>query len=171
MDAQALRACQQPLKERYRDDPDTALVPARAEAQLADEEIACTLQTWSGDLVAGLHPAAGGDGSRACSADMLLQGLAACAGVTLKSVATAMGIDLRPSRVIVEGHWDARGTLALDPEVPVGLRDVHLRFELDSDADDAKLRKLIELTERYCVIHQTLVSPPHQSVEFVRSIG
>jgi uncharacterized OsmC-like protein len=171
MDAQALRARQQPLKERYRNKPETARVPARAEAQLADGGIACTIETWAGDLVAGLHPAAGGDGSHACSADMLFQALAACAGVTLKSVATAMGIDLRQSRVIVEGHWDARGTLALDPEVPVGLRDVHLRFELDSDADDAKLGKLIELTERYCVIHQTLASPPRQSVEFVRSVG
>ncbi|AUB78630.1 OsmC family protein [Spiribacter roseus] len=169
MDAQELRAYQQPLKEHYKDEPESARVPVSVEAQLANEDIACKLQTWSGEVVAGLHAAAGGDGSRACSADMLLQALAACAGVTLKSVATAMGIELRESRVIAEGHWDARGTLALDPEVPVGLRDVHLRFELESDADDAKLGKLIELTERYCVIYQTLASPPHQSARFVRS--
>lgn len=167
MDAQELRARQQPLKKHYQDEPDAALVSARAEARLNDQSIACTLPTWSGAVVAGLHPAAGGDGTQACSADMLLEALAACAGVTLKSVATAMGIELREGRVVAEGQWDARGTLALDREVPVGLRDVHLRFELNSDADDARLARLIELTERYCVIYQTLVSPPAQSVEFI----
>ena len=167
MDAQELRVRQQPLKKRYQEEPDAALVSARAEARLDDQAIACTLPTWAGAVVAGLHPAAGGDGAHACSADMLLEALAACAGVTLKSVATAMGIGLREGRVIAEGHWDARGTLALDREVPVGLCDVHLRFELDSDADDAKLARLIELTERYCVIYQTLVRSPAQSVELV----
>lgn len=168
MDAQELRARQQPLKDRYQEEPDAALIPARAEARLSDDAIACTLPTWSGAVVAGLHPAAGGDGTEACSADMLLEALAACAGVTLKSVATAMGIELREGRIIAEGHWDARGTLALDRGVPVGLRDVHLRFELDSDAEDGKLARLTELTERYCVIYQTLINPPAQSVEFVR---
>lgn len=168
MDAQELRARQQPLKKHYQDEPDSALVAARAEARLSDGAIACTLPTWSGAVVAGLHPAAGGDGTQACSADMLLEALAACAGVTLKSVATAMGIELRAGRIIAEGHWDARGTLALDRDVPVGLRDVRLRFELESDADDARLARLVELSERYCVIYQTLVNPPARSVEFVR---
>ena len=168
MDAQELRERQKPLKDRYQNEPDSAVIPARAEARLDEKTIACKLSTWSGSVVAGLHPAAGGDGTQACSADMLLEALAACAGVTLKSVATAMGIDLREGRVIAEGHWDARGTLALDRNVPVGLRDLHLRFELDSDADDSNLTRLIELTERYCVIYQTLVTPPAQSVEFVR---
>lgn len=168
MDAKQLRDKQQPLKQRYREKPEVARIPARAEARLAKEDVACTVAGWAGEVRAGLHPAAGGDGSQACSADMLLEALAACAGVTLNSVATAMGVTLRDGWVVAEGEWDARGTLALAKEVPVGLRAIRLSFEIDSDADDATLGRLVELTERFCVIYQTLVSPPEPSAEFRR---
>lgn len=118
MDAEKLRAKQQPLKEQYRQDPEAALVPARAEARLNQDDIACTVPGAAGSVVAGLHPAAGGDGSTACSADMLLEALAACAGVTLNSVATAMGVTWRDARVVAEGEWDARGTMAIDKQAP-----------------------------------------------------
>ncbi len=156
MDASQLRERQQPLKQRYRDDPEAARVPARAAAHIDQGDVACRVPAWAGEVTAGLHPAAGGDGSQACSADMLLEALVACAGVTLKSVATAMGVALRDARVEAEGEWDARGTLALDKTVPVGLRWIALRFRFDTDADDATLTRLVSLTERYCVIYQTL---------------
>ncbi len=156
MDANELRALQAPIKQRYKDDPSQALIPARAEGHVSGEAIACVV----GQTVAGLHAAAGGDGTQACSADMLLEALVACAGVTLKSVATVMGVEMRTARVIAEGAWDARGTLGVSREVPVGMIDVSLRFEIDSDADAATLDKLVELTERYCVIYQTLKRPP-----------
>jgi uncharacterized OsmC-like protein len=119
---------------------------------------------WAGPVTAGLHPAAGGDGSEACSADLLLEAVAACAGVTQRSVATAMGVTLRNASVIVEGHWDVRGTLGVDRAVPVGLSDVTLTFAFDSDADEASADKLVELAERYCVIAQTLTKPPELTV-------
>jgi uncharacterized OsmC-like protein len=165
MNADELRALQAPLKQRYRDTPDAARVPARAEARLDAAEIACTVPSSHGQTRAGLHPATGGSGELACSADMLLEAVVACAGVTLRAVATAMGVTLRSGRVIAEGHWDARGTLGIDRSAPVGLTDITLRFEVDSDADPAKLERMIQTTERYCVILQTLKNPPRVTVE------
>ena len=160
MDAEQLRAAQAPLKQRYREAPDAARVAARAEAVLDPADVACGVPGWHGEVRAGLHPATGGDGSLACSADMLLQALVACAGVTLRAVATAMGVTIRGGRVIAEAHWDARGTLGVDRAAPVGLTDIALSFEIDSDADAAKLARMIATTERYCVILQTLRAPP-----------
>ena len=164
MNAEQLRAVQTPLKQRYRDTPDAARVPARAEAQLDGNLIACTVSSWHGETRAGLHRATGGTGELACSADMLLEALVACAGVTLRAVATASGVTIRSGRVIAEGTWDARGTLGIDRSVPVGLTDIGLRFEIDSDADQAKLERMIQTTERYCVILQTLRTPPRITV-------
>jgi uncharacterized OsmC-like protein len=164
MDANELRALQAPLKKQYREQPETARTPARAEAVLDLDGIACRVRSWGGETTAGLHPATGGDGNLACSADMLLEALAACAGVTMSAVATAMGVKLRGGRVIAEGHWDARGTLGVDREVPVGLTDIALTFELDTDADTATVQRLVEMSERYCVIYQTLRAPPRLSV-------
>lgn len=164
MDAAELRSLQAPLKQRYRETPDTARVVARAEAVLDPDAVACTVPAWHHTIVAGLHPATGGDGSQACSADMLLEALVACAGVTLRAVSTAMGITLRSGKVIAEGVWDARGTLGIDRAVPVGLTEITLRFEVDADIDEAKRTRLIETAERYCVIYQTLKNPPQLSV-------
>jgi uncharacterized OsmC-like protein len=164
MNAEQLRAMQAPIRQRYRDTPDAARVPARAEARLDADEIACTVPSWHGETKAGLHPATGGSGELACSADMLLEAVAACAGVTLRAVATASGVTIRNARVIAEGTWDARGTLGVDRSVPVGLTDIALRFEIDSDADPAKLERMIQTTERYCVILQTLRTPPRITV-------
>jgi uncharacterized OsmC-like protein len=160
MNADELRAVQAPIKQRYRDDPASARIPARAEAVLSSDDIACTVVGREGKLVAGLHPAAGGSGALACSADMLLEAVVACAGVTLRAVATAMGVTIRSGRVIAEGVWDARGTLGVDRAAPVGLTEITLAFEIDSDADAAKLDRMIQTTERYCVILQTLRTPP-----------
>jgi uncharacterized OsmC-like protein len=164
MDANALRARQAPIKQRYREAPETARIPARAECRLEMQDIACVVRSWHGETVAGLHAAAGGSGELACSADMLLEALVACAGVTLRAVATAMGIELRGGRVVAEGNWDARGTLGVDKTAPIGLSDVTVRFELDTDAEPGKLARLIETTERFCVIFQTLRTPPRLSV-------
>lgn len=164
MNAEQLRATQAPLKQRYRDDPAAARIPARAEAVLSRDDIACTIVGRTGPVVAGLHPAAGGSGALACSADMLLEAVVACAGVTLRAVATAMGVELRSGRVIAEGVWDARGTLGIDRSVPVGLSEISLRFEVDCDAEPAKLERMIQTTERYCVILQTLRTPPAVTV-------
>ncbi|MGC1412594.1 MAG: OsmC family protein [Acetobacteraceae bacterium] len=164
MNADQLRAMQAPVKQRYRDTPDAARVPARAEARLDSDEVACTVPSRHGDIQAGLHPATGGSGELACSADMLLEAVVACAGVTLRAVATASGVTIRSGRVIAEGTWDARGTLGIDRGVPVGLTDIALRFEIDSDADPAKLERMIQTTERYCVILQTLRNPPKITV-------
>jgi uncharacterized OsmC-like protein len=166
MDASQLRALQAPLKERYKESPEKAVTPARAEAVIEVDDIACQISTYAGTTVAGLHSATGGDGSKACSADMLMEALAACAGVTLKAVATAMRIPLRHAKVIANGTWDARGTLAVDHDAPVGLTEVKLKFEIDSTAERKKLEKMIELTERYCVIYQTLAKPPTLKSEF-----
>jgi uncharacterized OsmC-like protein len=164
MDANELRAQQAPLKKQYREQPETARVPARAEATLELDRVACRVRSWGGEINAGLHSATGGDGELACSADMLLEALAACAGVTITAVATAMGVKLRGGRVVAEGHWDARGTLGVDRDVPVGLFDIALRFELDTDADAATVQRLVEMSERFCVIYQTLRTPPRLSV-------
>jgi uncharacterized OsmC-like protein len=164
MDAEQLRTLQAPLKQRYRDTPDAARVPAHAEARLEPDTIAAIVPSWRGETQAGLHPATGGSGDLACSADMLLEAVVACAGVTLRAVATAMGVAVRSGRVIAEGTWDARGTLGIDRSVPVGLSDISLRFEIDSDADPAKLERMIQTTERYCVILQTLRTPPRITV-------
>ena len=164
MDATGLRALQAPLKKQYREQPESARTPARAEARLDAAGIACAVPGWHGETIAGLHPATGGDGSQACSADMLLEALVACAGVTMRAVATAMGVALRGGRVVAEGHWDARGTLGIDKAVPVGLTDIALRFELDTDADAATKQKLVDMAERFCVIYQTLRNLPQLSV-------
>ncbi|WP_029137657.1 OsmC family protein [Nakamurella lactea] len=164
MEAAELRALQKPVKDAYRDDPAKATVRKTVEGRFTADGITCTVDTWAGPTRAGLHPATGGDGSDACSADMLLQALAACAGVTLRSVATAMGIELRDAVISASGTWDARGTLGVDRSVPVGFTAIELSFELDTDAEPAKVDKLLELTERYCVIAQTLQAPPTVTV-------
>jgi uncharacterized OsmC-like protein len=164
LDAAGLRALQKPLKDGYRTDPASALTPSRAVARLDGEGITAVVEGWAGDVTAGLHPATGGDGGPACSADLLLQAVAACAGVTLRSVATIMGVELRHAEVVVEGHWDARGTLGVDREAPVGLTDVSITFRFDTDADQVTADRLVELAERYCVVAQTLRTPPPVTV-------
>jgi uncharacterized OsmC-like protein len=166
MDAGQPRTLQAPIKERYKESPEKAVIPARAEAVIEEDDISCQISTYAGTTLAGLHPATGGEGSKACSADMLMEALAACASVTLKAVATAMRIPLKHARVVANGTWDARGTLAVDRGTPVGLTEVKLRFEIDSTAERIKLEKMIELTERYCVIYQTLAKPPTLESEF-----
>jgi len=164
IDAQTLRDLQGPLKARYRDDPSAAKVTLSARGSLG-EGIACRVDTAKALVDAGLHPAAGGDGTWACSGNMLLEALAACAGVTLKAVATALGIPLAGGAVTAEGDLDFRGTLGVDKAAPVGFTDIRLRFDLDTDAAPDQLQTLLRLTERYCVIYQTLRSPPGLSVE------
>ncbi|MEI6362277.1 MAG: OsmC family protein [Actinomycetes bacterium] len=168
MEAQQLREIQRPLKQTYKDDPSSARIPARAEGRLEISDVACHVTTWHAETLAGLHPAAGGSGEAACSADMLLEALVACAGVTLSAVATSMSVALRGAKVIAEGHWDARGTLGVDRDAPVGMTDVALRFEVDTEADDATIERLVSLTERYCVIAQTLAHPPTMTFDYVR---
>ncbi len=165
MNADELRAIQAPIKQRYRDEPEAARIPARAEGSLDPNDIAIVVDAWHGKVTAGLHKAGGGSGELACSADMLLEALVACAGVALRAVATAMGVTIRGGRVIAEGVWDARGTLGVDRAAPVGLTGITLRFELDCDADRSKLERMIQTAERYCVILQTLKSPPNIKLE------
>ncbi len=155
MDRDALRTLQAPLKERYREDPGAALVTLRASGALDAQEVACSVQTGRALVEAGLHPATGGDGTLACSGDMLLQALVACAGVTLRSVATALELEVRGT-VSAEGDLDFRGTLGVDREAPVGFRAIRLRFDLDTAASEEQLATLTRLTERYCVVYQTL---------------
>jgi uncharacterized OsmC-like protein len=164
MDAATLRETQAPLKRQYRDDPDTARTPIGGAADFRDDGITCTVDGWAGQVRAGLHPATGGEGADACSGDMLLEALLGCAGVTLRSVATAMGIEIRAANLRVDGIFDARGTLGVDREVPVGVQDVVVAAELATDADDATLAKLAELTERYCVVAQSLRVAPRFAV-------
>jgi uncharacterized OsmC-like protein len=164
MNAEELRAKQAPLKQLYRDNPDAARIPAHAEAVLDLSDIACDVPGWAGTTKAGLHKAGGGSGELACSADMLLEAMVACAGVTLRAVATAMGVTIRSAKVRADGVWDARGTLAIDRNAPVGLTEVKLTFDVDCDADAAKLERMVQTTERYCVILQTLKTPPKLSV-------
>ncbi|HEX5635282.1 MAG TPA: OsmC family protein [Gemmatimonadales bacterium] len=159
IDRDQLRARQAPLKERYRDEPGSALVTLRAEGALG-QDVTCRVETGRALVEAGLHPATGGSGLSACSGDMLLQALVACAGVTLSAVATSMGIALRGASLVAEGDLDFRGTLGVSREAPVGFREIRLRITLDTDAGDAERTKLLELTERYCVVYQTLARPP-----------
>ncbi|HVH55065.1 MAG TPA: OsmC family protein [Vicinamibacterales bacterium] len=163
MNADTLRALQAPLKQRYRDDPAAAVVTLRASGEATDG-VSCKVETGRALVEAGLHPATGGDGSLACSGDMLLEALVACAGVTLRAVATAIGVDLRRATVSAEGDLDFRGTLGVSKETPVGFRDIRLRFDLDTDADEAQRANLVRLTERYCVVLQTLRQPPQVTV-------
>jgi uncharacterized OsmC-like protein len=163
MNAEELKALQAPIKDRYRSDPAAAVITLRAEARAADG-IACRVDTGRALVEAGLHPATGGSGTQACSGDMLLEALVACAGVTLKAVATAIGIDLRNANIIAEGDLDFRGTLGVAKDAPVGFREIRLRFELDTDAGAEQRKKLIELTERYCVVLQTIRKTPPISV-------
>ena len=155
MKREELREAQRPLKERYREDASSARVTLRADGELGAEEVACSVDTGRALLEAGLHPATGGDGTLACSGDMLLQALVACAGVTLRSVAVNRGLDVS-GRVVAEGDLDFRGTLGVDREAAVGFTAIRLRFELESDASDEELDALLETTERYCVVYQTL---------------
>jgi uncharacterized OsmC-like protein len=159
MDAPELKALQAPIKERYKKDPAAALVTLRAQGRIG-EGIACRVDTGRALVEAGLHPATGGSGLQACSGDMLLEALVACAGVTLKAVATALGINLKDAKLVAEGDLDFRGTLGVAKEAPVGFREIRLKFDLDSDASDEQLKKLIELTERYCVVMQTIRNAP-----------
>ena len=165
MDRSQLRTIQAPLKDRYREDPESAVVTLKANGSLDGDGLTCSVQTGRALVEAGLHPATGGDGLAACSGDLLLEALVACAGVTLRAVATALGVEIRSGTVHAEGDIDFRGTLGVDREAPVGFRAIRLAFALDSDADDATLAKLLELTERYCVVHQTLASSPALSME------
>ena len=159
MDRDQLRTLQAPLKERYQAEPDAALVTLSASGELG-EGIACSVQTGRALAEAGLHPATGGDGSLLCSGDMLLEALVACAGVTLRAVSTSLGVAVRSGRVRAEGDLDFRGTLGVDREAPVGFSAIRLSFELDADADEAQLETLKRLTERYCVVYQTLAGGP-----------
>lgn len=159
MNANELRSLQAPLKERYRTEPESALVTLRAQGRVG-EGVTCRVETGKALVEAGLHPATGGDGLAACSGDMLLEALAACAGVTLKAVATALEIQLREGTVIAEGDLDFRGTLGVSKEAPVGFREIRLRFDLDTDASEEQLASLLRLTERYCVVYQTLRNAP-----------
>lgn len=163
MDATALRTMQAPLKDRYRADPDAAVVTLKAEGTL-EGGVACKVETGRALAVAGLHPATGGSGLELCSGDMLLEALVACAGVTLKAVATALAIPIRSGRVRAEGDLDFRGTLGVDKAAPVGFRSVRLAFALESDASPEQLDQLLKLTERYCVVFQTLNHKPDLSV-------
>jgi uncharacterized OsmC-like protein len=159
MDALTLRELQAPIKQAYRDDPGDAVTPLHAEASFAAPGITATVATWAGPVRAGLHPATGGDGSDACSGDMLLQALLACAGVTLRSVATAMSIEIGSATLRATGQFDARGTLGVSREAPIGCTEISVTAELGTDADDATLTRLAQLTERYCVVAQTLRVP------------
>lgn len=162
VEREKLRTIQAPLKERYQEDPGTAVVTLSASGELG-EGVSCSVQTGRALAEAGLHPASGGDGTLLCSGDMLLEALVACAGVTLRAVATSLGIDVRAGKVRAEGELDFRGTLAVDREAPVGFSAIRLTFELETEADDEQLETLLKLTERYCVVFQTLAKPPELS--------
>ena len=166
MNASELKALQAPLKETYREKPETALITLKAQGRVG-EGVTCNVETGRKLVQAGLHPATGGDGLSACSGDMLLESLVACAGVTLGAVATALEINLRDGKVFAEGDLDFRGTLGVSKEVVVGFRAIRLRFELDTDATEEQVATLIRLTERYCVVYQTLKNPP--PIEVTRS--
>jgi uncharacterized OsmC-like protein len=158
MTAQELRSLQAPLKSQYRERPETAFVTLRAEGQVG-KNITCKIETGKARVEAGLHPVTGGDGQRACSADMLLEALVGCAGVTLGAVATALGIPLRDAKIRAEGDLDFRGALGVSKDVPVGFKQIRLNFDLDTDATDEQIATLLRLTERYCVVYQTLSHP------------
>ena len=160
MDSAGLRALQAPIKERYKTAPDAALVTLKAKGTLDDANVACKIETGRAPAVAGLHPATGGSGLELCSGDMLLEALVACAGVTLKAVATALDIPLKSGAVSAEGDLDFRGTLGVAKDAPVGFAQIRLRFDLDTDAPQDKLDQLLKLTERYCVVYQTIKNGP-----------
>ena len=160
MDGDALRALQAPLKQRYRDEPDAAVLTLTAEGDIDDAGITCKVETGRALVTAGLHPATGGSGLEACSGDLLLEALVACAGVTLKAVATAIGVEFSSAHVRAEGDLDVRGTLGVDREAPVGFRDIRLAFDVVTDASQEQRDQLLKLTERYCVVLQTLRSSP-----------
>ena len=163
MTAEELRSLQAPLKTQYRERPETALVTLRAEGRVG-ENMTCKIETGKARVEAGLHPATGGDGRSACSADMLLEALVGCAGVTLSAVATALGIPLRNATIRAEGDLDFRGTLGVSKDMPVGFKQIRLQFDLDTDASEEQRANLIRLTERYCVVYQTLNQPPNIAV-------
>ena len=160
MDRDSLRAVQQPLKDRYREEPGAARITLRAQGELGGENVSCSVTTGRALVEAGLHPATGGDGTLACSGDMLLQALVACAGVTLRAVATSLGIEVEGGVVHAEGDLDFRGTLAVSRDAPVGFERIRLRFDLRTSATSDELATLLKLTERYCVVYQTLARPP-----------
>jgi uncharacterized OsmC-like protein len=164
MDKDALKALQAPIKERYRAEPEAAVITLKAQGAIDDQAIACKVETGRALAVAGLHPATGGSGLELCSGDMLLEALVACAGVTLKAVATALGISLATGIVRAEGDLDFRGTLGVDKEAPVGFKAIRLAFDLETDAPEEQIAQLIKLTERYCVVYQTLNKRPELQV-------
>ncbi len=168
MDSAALRAMQAPIKDRYKADPNAAHITLRANGSLDHDGIACKVETGRALAVAGLHPATGGSGLELCSGDMLLQALVACAGVTMKSVATALDVPLRSGQVSAEGDLDFRGTLGVDKSAPVGFAAIRLRFEVETDAPQEKLDQLLKLTERYCVVYQTIKNGPATTVSLQR---
>ena len=168
MDAAGLRALQAPIKERYKADPNAGRITLKAKGRLDDAAIACKVETGRALAVAGLHPATGGSGLELCSGDMLLEALVACAGVTLKSVATAVDVPLKKGLVYAEGDLDFRGTLGVDKEAPVGFEEIRVRFEVETDAPQDKLDLLLKLTERYCVVYQTIKNGPKVSVSMKR---
>jgi uncharacterized OsmC-like protein len=163
MDAESLRAMQAPIKDRYRETPDAAVITLKARGELDDQHIACKVETGRALAIAGLHPATGGSGMELCSGDMLLEALVACAGVTLKVVATALGIELRKGEVRAEGDLDFRGTLGVAKDAPVGFRAIRLAFDVETDASEEQLATLLKLTERYCVVFQTINTKPELS--------
>jgi uncharacterized OsmC-like protein len=167
MDANSLREMQAPLKDRYRNDPDAAIITLKAKGTL-DEGIACKVETGRALAVAGLHPATGGSGMELCSGDMLLEALVACSGVTLRAVSTALGIDVKSGTVEAQGDLDFRGTLGVDKEAPVGFKSIRLKFNLDTDAPQDKIDQLLKLTERYCVVLQTFRNSVEASAEVTR---
>jgi uncharacterized OsmC-like protein len=168
MDAAELRAMQAPIKDRYKSDPGAALITLKAKGALDDSNIACKVETGRALAVAGLHPATGGSGMELCSGDMLLEALVACAGVTLKAVSTALAIPLKSATVLAEGDLDFRGTLGVDKEAPVGFRQIRLRFDVDTDVPQDKLDQLLKLTERYCVVYQTIAKGPPVDIKLQR---
>ena len=168
MDANELRAMQAPIKDRYKSDPGAALITLKAKGTLDGQGIACKVETGRALAVAGLHPATGGSGLELCSGDMLLEALVACAGVTLKAVSTALAISLKSGTVSAEGDLDFRGTLGVDKEAPVGFREIRLRFDVETDAPQDKLDQLLKLTERYCVVYQTIAKGPSLNVKMQR---
>ncbi|HMJ42598.1 MAG TPA: OsmC family protein [Pseudolabrys sp.] len=168
MDANELRAMQAPIKDRYKSDAKAAFITLKAKGTLDDANIACKVETGRALAVAGLHPATGGSGMELCSGDMLLEALVACAGVTVKAVATALDIPLKSGKVSAEGDLDFRGTLGVAKDAPVGFAQIRLRFDLDTDAPQDKLDQLLKLTERYCVVYQTIKAGPPVDVKMVR---
>ena len=168
MDAAELRATQAPFKEKYKNDPKAALITLKARGSIDNEGIACKVETGRALAVAGLHPGSGGSGLELCSGDMLLEALVACAGVTLKSVATAIEVPLKTALVTAEGDLDVRGTLGIDKEAPVGFAEIRLRFDVETSAPQDKLDLLLKLTERYCVVYQTIRNGPKVSVTMQR---